>query len=663
MIPGSDYSETVENARRVLSARRGRADRYSAFLCDSAGMILTIADAENRFDPEYFDSASLETLASDNAALYADLEPERYPEGFLHPSVAAACAGRPLGQLLAAWRYDLERFVHLAHQHERSMLAMLFRPLSLLDSMELGDALAGSLIECMKSFTLGSIAHHTRKSLDSGFGFFRDIVARAVPGDPRRLYRYGFRIREADLAQAFFIDGLPAESTDLVARTMIDAYILGFETEGKDIGRKSTASVSIPMGYEAVGKALFEGLEKRGLYQLMPSVATVPLNRQAAYDHKFDWALTLDEESCAARVGLYGEICEETRGEAAKRSGWLDIQTFGEEPFTPLPCPDAVNPSRESLSLYREMNMKISLISNEIVPRSELSFTGAAFPSPAIRGDFAAIFEDTLRVNTLSNDVYAHVQKDIIDALDKAECVRIRGAAGNDTDITVRLHRLDDPASQTNFQNCLATVNIPLGEVYTSPVLEGTRGTLHVETAFLAGLLFRDLRLVFEDGYVRSYSCGNFDDPELCRKYIRDNLLMPHDTLPLGEFAIGTNTWAYRMARKHGIMDLLPVLIIEKMGPHFAIGDTCFSWEEDHPVRNVLDGKEVVARENERTCLRREDPAKAYTSKHIDITIPYSSLGSISAVGADGTEVFVIRDGRFVLEGTEMLNEALDEAR
>ena len=38
-------------------------------------------------------------------------------------------------------------------------------------------------------------------------------------------------------------------------------------------------------------------------------------------------------------------------------------------------------------------------------------------------------------------------------------------------------------------------------------------------------------------------------DEEENKKYISDNVLFHHDTLPMGEFAIGTNTTAYRMAR------------------------------------------------------------------------------------------------------------------
>ena len=113
------------------------------------------------------------------------------------------------------------------------------------------------------------------------------------------------------------------------------------------------------------------------------------------------------------------------------------------------------------------------------------------------------------------------------------------------------------------------------------------------------------------------------------------------------------------MAERYGIMDRLPILIAEKTGPHFAVGDTCYSWSEDSPMYNP-DGREVIARDNEISILRREDAGRAYFGCHTDITIPYSELGDIAAVCPDGRERFLVRDGRFVAEGTEVLNEALE---
>ena len=123
----------------------------------------------------------------------------------------------------------------------------------------------------------------------------------------------------------------------------------------------------------------------------------------------------------------------------------------------------------------------------------------------------------------------------------------------------------------------MADVNIPVGEVFTSPKLTGTNGKLHVTKVYLNELQYQNLELVFTDGKITEYSCTNFDSEEENKKYIRENILYHHPTLPMGEFAIGTNTTAYRVAREYGIEAKLPILIAEKTGPHFAVGDTCYS--------------------------------------------------------------------------------------
>ncbi len=72
------------------------------------------------------------------------------------------------------------------------------------------------------------------------------------------------------------------------------------------------------------------------------------------------------------------------------------------------------------------------------------------------------------------------------------------------------------------------------------------------------------------------------------------------------------------------------------------------------------DGREIIARDNEVSVLRKEDPKKAYFGCHTDITIPYSELGDITAVCQDGRRLPVIVGGRFAAEGTEVLNKELD---
>ena len=58
---------------------------------------------------------------------------------------------------------------------------------------------------------------------------------------------------------------------------------------------------------------------------------------------------------------------------------------------------------------------------------------------------------------------------------------------------------------------------------------------------------------------------------------------------------------------------------------------------------------------------RKEDMSKAYLNCHTDITIPYDELGAITVIRADGSTEDIIRDGRFVVPGSEALNQPLDE--
>ena len=199
-----------------------------------------------------------------------------------------------------------------------------------------------------------------------------------------------------------------------------------------------------------------------------------------------------------------------------------------------------------------------------------------------------------------------------------------------------------------------------MGEVFTSPKLTGTNGILNVSEVFLNDLKFIDLELRFQDGMIAEYTCKNFEKEEDNLRFVKENLLLNRQTLPIGEFAIGTNTTAYVMANQYDIVYKLPILIVEKMGPHFAVGDTCYSYSEKNRLFNP-DGKEIVAKDNECSILRKEDETKAYFNCHTDITIPYEEIGSIVSIHEDGTEVAIMKNGRFVLRGTEELNRPLEE--
>ena len=376
---------------------------------------------------------------------------------------------------------------------------------------------------------------------------------------------------------------------------------------------------------------------------------------------------------------------EAFKEQASWCAGPAVAESFGEAGFEPVNKKTALALTAHQQQAELSCSGEIRRIVNQYMPGDETSFTIIAFPRPEIGPDFEEIFRETIKINTLDYEKYQKIQQRIIDALDGASYVSITGREGNETALRVALHPLTDRERETNFENCVADVNIPLGEVFTSPVLAGTEGLLHVKEVYIGEYLFKDLRIAFRDGRTAEYSCGNFRENENApgvsyvnadgasgrqgtsadaeaqgRELVKQVILRGHTSLPLGEFAIGTNTAAYAMARRFGIGGRLPILIAEKTGPHFAVGDTCYSFAEDSPMYNP-DGKEVIARDNEISLLRKEDASKAYFSCHTDITIPYSELGDIRAVDSSGRETEIVRQGRFVLAGTEELNEALDD--
>ncbi len=493
--------------------------------------------------------------------------------------------------------------------------------------------------------------------------------------DYRYLYRFGEYVTDNEIKTWKHLNTLSEETLQKMADTYTEGYRIGFAVGNKDITRKKTVNIRYCLGFEPVIKKAVDNFMKMGLRPTIYRAAASILqgrgmsrvgyygaapNKQYDFDHKDDQALVFDRRLMQVHLEALKEGYEKYKKEAAVFGGPAVMEIFGEKPVNLEEKPEALHLSGEQQKLMVEYMSASGELVNQYIRGEERSFTIIAFPVPEIGEDFSAIFDETVKLNTLDYALYQRMQQVIIDTLDKGKYVIVKGMKGNRTNLKVMLHPLENPDKQTNFENCVADVNIPVGEVFTSPVLAGTEGILHVSRVYLRELEFKNLSLTFEDGMVTDYDCGNFEDREQNRKFVRDNVLFHHDSVPLGEFAIGTNTTAYVMAKKYGIEDKLPILIAEKTGPHFAVGDTCYSHAEDVVVCNP-DGKEIIARDNECSLKRKNKDASAYFNCHTDITIPYDELGEVSVVTHDEEVIPVIVEGRFVLAGCEELNWPLED--
>ena len=622
---------------------------------------------------------SLEVLENQNRMLYEDVFPENYGRSYGNPAYAQERLGE-YGNAFTFLYAEIRGAVAYAFEKKiwdmTVILELFLEVYSAFEDEELPEASTVEQIlrSYVNDYCQDMMEQRIREGIDPELDFAARIIMNADLTDIRYLYQYGEYVSENEIRVSQFLAGLSQEEIEDMASTFTEGYRIGFILGRKDLSKKKTVNIRYNLGFERMVKAAVEQFRAMGLKPVIYRHATHAVskknqlrigytggvaNPQYDYDHRQDCALFLDGDFVQKKLRAMQVAYEKYADLAAVHGGPACIETFGEAPFSPVNKSEGLKLSDSQQKLQVELDNESSQIVNRYIKGDERSYTIIAYPLPEIGENYDEIFREIVKINTLAYELYQKMQQIIIDTLDTCEWVEIKGGEGNDTDLLIHLHELADPQKQTNFENCVADVNIPVGEVFTSPVLAGTGGVLHVKKVYLNGLQFRDLRLVFDCGQVIDYSCSNFESEEENRKYIEDNILFHHKKIPMGEFAIGTNTTAYIAARKYGIEDKLPILIAEKMGPHFAVGDTCYSWSEDIPVYNP-DGKEIIARENEISALRKEDISMAYYGCHTDITIPYGELGSIRVIDDEGEMVSIIEEGRFVLPGTEELNKPFD---
>ena len=666
---------------RSIVAEETVPEKYLSYFQDVTIFLLELENVRRKIADGSWERYSLKQKQSLNEILYSALLEEHYKKNYANPAYAAEKLGLEMGRLLSLLCAEMRSGIPYAFENRLDYLTILyelfievyncFENTEEPEPKEIRDILYWYASDYCDVF----LADRIEEQINPECSFAADIIEHADLDTDDYLYSFGEYITENELGTAHYLRTLPEETLRKMADVYTEGFRIGFINTGKDLSIKSTVNIRYTLGFEKVVRFAIENFRKMGLepviYRAASSVVTkreqykigyhgAIANQQYEYDHRQDQALFLDKRYIERRLEVAKTVYEKNKELAAGFAGPACMETFGEKPFSPETNEAAPVYSDSQRGLALEYDSRSGQLTNQYIKGEERSFTIIAWPVPEIGENYPEIFNEVIRINTLDAGLYTKVQQYLIDALDQGDYVCVLGKGENQTDLRVNLRNLNDPEKETLFENCVADVNIPVGEVFTSPCLEGTEGVLHVSRVYLEGLQFRDLKLTFSEGRITGYTCGNFESEEENRKYIYDNVLKNHDTLPLGEFAIGTNTAAYVAARKYGIEDKMPILIAEKTGPHFAVGDTCYSWSEDIRVYNP-NGKEIIAKDNSISIQRKEDVSKAYFHCHTDITLPYDELEEISVVTKEGKAIILLKDGKFVLPGTEVLNKPLEE--
>lgn len=702
------YSLAIERIAEINSECEIKNNKHKDYFNKVSAFILLMDKLKNDVADDAFNSMSLEELSEYNHRLYEDVADSAYDTSYANPRVCAKAFGEDAGKLMAMVYMELRALIVYMYEKRLSdatSVIELFIELYCIFVDNEADAAgrnnnaqytdstvcgceASDIIPDEEYRQLGEavywyvsdysddyIDYRIRELLDPSLDFATKIIMESDLSDVRYLYKYGEYVTDNELKMARHLNTLSEEAIQDMARTFTEGYRIGFVLGNKPLDKKKTVNIRYCLGFERLVRAEIEQFEKMGLKPTIYRAAVNTINKkmhikigyygaspnkQMEFDHRFDNALYLDGDFVERKLGALKSAYEKYSELAAVHGGPAVMEVFGETPFEPEDTIECCHLDDKQQKLLVKYNNESGSIINSYIKGEERSFTIIAYPSPQIGDKFPEIFNEIVKINTLDYEKYKVIQQNIINVLDKAEYVEVHGQGANETDMKVSIMKVNNPDKETVFENCLADVNIPLGEVFTSPVLKGTEGVLNVSSVYLNDIKFNNLKVYFKDGFVIDYSCDNFEDGMKGKALFKENVLYNHDTLPIGEFAIGTNTTAYVMANKYDIVYLLPILIVEKMGPHFAIGDTCYSRSEDVAVYNP-DGKEIISRDNEVSLLRKTELDKAYFNCHTDITIPYEEIGDITVVGYDGERTAIIKNGRFVLDGTKELNEPFEE--
>ena len=679
------YALAIERIKEIAEEPGLKTDGFADYFKCIATFILKMDKLAADLKADVFRDCSLEEYKNVNTGLYEDVIGKAYETSYANPAYAASKLGLSEGRLLSFLYVEIRGMIVYAYEGrmaEMTALMELFVEVYCMCASTEEDCgkpdykqMKDSVYWYVSDYSDDLMEYRVRELLDPELDFATKIIMESDLTDVRYLYRFGEYVTDNEIKTAEYLSLLSEEEIQKMADTFTEGYRIGFELTGKDLSKKKTVNIRYCLGFERLVRAEIKNFEKLGLKPTIYRAAVNTINKrlnikvgyyganpnkQMDFDHRFDNALYMDGEFVERKTGALKLAYEKNKELAAVHGGPAVMEVFGEVPFEPQIKSEALTLDAKQQKLSVKYSNDAGSIVNEYIKGEERSFTIIAYPSPEAGDKFTEIFDEIVKINTLDYDKYMVVQQRIIDVLDTAEYVRVKGCNGNETDMKVSIMKVNDGSKQTVFENCLADVNIPLGEVFTSPVLKGTEGVLNVSKVYLNDINFKNLKVHFKDGFVTDYMCDNYEDEKRCKDLFKENVLFNHNTLPIGEFAIGTNTTAYVSANRYDIVYLLPILIVEKMGPHFALGDTCYSRSEDVAVFNP-DGKEIISRDNEVSLLRKSEPDKAYYNCHTDITIPYDEIGRISVVDYSGKETSIIENGRFVLSGTDMLNEPFED--
>ena len=539
------YALAIERIRQI-PAEKSVPQPYRDFFAQMAQYLCKMDQIRSRIAEGYLKTASEEELAVFNREPYEDVIGERYETSYGNPAFAVRALGETHGRSLCClyrelgnavvWVYE-DRLLELTAAMELYLeLYAMFEE----ETLPSAQYVKESIYWYVSDYAEERQEYQVREIVDPSLHFVKDIVMESDLTDLRYLYQYGEYITENEKGTARFLNTFSQEEIDAMARTYTEGFRKCFLVARKDLSKKKTVSIRFHIGFERMIRAAILQFREMGLEPVISRgvrrtwVAGASANKQYDYDHRNDEALYLNEDLVKRRLRAMQVKYDEYKELAGGYAGPAVVETFGEVPFEPVNKKQALHLNERQQKLRVGFQNEAGQIVNRYIKDDEYGYTIIAYPMPEIDPRYEKIFCEIVKINTLDYEKYQCIQQYLIDALDEGVSVHVLGKGENRTDLRVMLHHLNDPAKETNFENCVADCNIPVGEVFTSPSLTGTTGVLHVTGVYLNELYYRDLCLTLTDGTVEVIDTPSAypDPPRIVKQeepFVNAHIYTPND--------------------------------------------------------------------------------------------------------------------------------------
>ncbi len=459
------YNRSLLIIRQMASDTEAQGDeqeknKYYKYFNHAAKWVLRLAEIEKAYNDEYFNMKSFEELKEENNSLYKELRGENYSTSYANPIYAVSIFGDGMGQLLSATYVKLREYIEYAFKHR--IFNMLENNKLLIDAYHLVKYEGVDYKELKRIFTridkasiAKNISYRFEERTNKDFGFYKETILGADLNDPKYLFKFGKYITENEVKTSEFLVKYPTDKIIKLSRTVVEAFIRSFTVDNKDRKNRNVIRLFYNAGQEIIARQVIKEFKQRGFEVAIADVISTIPNKQYDYDHRFDNALFLNEEYAALYETAYERACETSKDVLKLEVGPVLFDNFGEKPFSPVKKSECLKLSKEQEQIHQQQRNRLIQIYEKYDASEETSFCIIAFPSPEIGEKFEEIFEETLKINMMDNGLYEKIQQHIIDALDQGEYVHIKGKGTNETDIKVKLPKLQNPIKQTNFVNCV----------------------------------------------------------------------------------------------------------------------------------------------------------------------------------------------------------------